>query len=811
MVAKRVLWNKRQLLASLGLALGLVAMLGFILALHVNAGAGGWTPLGGPSIPGGQVNALAVHPAISGTVYAAVAPVGAGESGPSVIYKTTDGAASWTAVYTAKHRVCALAVTGTIVYAGAFNQGGEGPSIYLSNDSGVSWTPVFAFTSRGAWSDMAVHPTDTNVAIAGGWQDDGTNRDEGVVYGTDDGGLTWSPLLTVTVPGDDVDIAAVLIHPVTPTLMLAAVTGSSPNSVIYRSEDGGATWPVSVTTGYVYSLAAHASDPQMLYAGGRAMCGCQVLRSTDAGLSWTEVLPNVGGTMAFEPPGTVHVLSGNQLWSSTSDGDPGTWSNVGDFGDNGGAFDVDLGPTPAALYAGGGVHGVFKSTDSGANWDERNNGIESALQPRDIDVDPQNLDKLFAAAECGGGWMTTDGGQTWTQPSDIPGCMGAFAINPKDPNIVYGGAYDCSGGAVLRSEDGGLNFKPVYTATFILPDCSGGDEHIFALVIAPSMTSTVYAAGDDRLSGQDNQAVVVRSLDDGVSWTEVFTLPAHSRVEALAIDPVSSTIVYAGGKDCSGPDCVGFVYRTTDGGDNWMLVFTTTSTMRSIVVDYQKPNVLYVADKRYDVHKSTDGGDTWFIVRDHEISGDPSGKLLAIDPHVPSHVYLGGWGYIAETTDGGQTWSESGDPLNQGTPGMEPGALTVDTGAVTQTLYAGFSGVWAHSRLAPQPGAGVTVTAQASALSAPAGATVTISSLAVDQHVNWVDDGTVVTFATSPVGSFASSTITRTTTNGRASATLTGVTYGAATITVTAGTGVDTLTVDFVPFKLYLPLVMKNY
>jgi photosystem II stability/assembly factor-like uncharacterized protein len=794
-------------LTSVALALGLLA------AIKVSAGWETWTPTGGPIAPGGQVNGLAVHPAISGTVYAAVASLGAYDSGPSVIYKTTDGAATWTSVYTAEHQVYALAVTGTNVYAGAFNPDGEGPSIYLSDDSGVNWTPVFSFTERGVWLDIAVHPTDADVAIAGGWLDDGTNRDQGVVYDTDDGGLTWSPLLTVTYPGENSSVNAVLIHPVTPTLLLAAAHGDSNDGVIYRSADGGATWPVSVTipNAQVMSLAANTDKPQMLYAGtGNSSFTWgpdYVFRSTDAGLSWTEVLTDGGGLLVFEPPSTVYAVAGwGEVWSSTSDGDPGTWNSVGGVWSPA-SFDIDLGPATAALYVGAWERGVHKSTDGGVGWEERNNGIETPVQPCDIDVDPQNLDKLFAAAECGGGWMTTDGGKMWTQPSGIGGCMGAFAVNPEDSDIVYGGAYDCGKGAVLRSEDGGLNFEPVYTATFIITDCSGGDEVINALAIAPSMSSTVYAAGLDHPNWEKDQAVIVRSLNDGVSWTEVFTLPPSSRVEALAINPTDDDNVYAGGEDCSGPDCVGFVYRTTDGGDNWTLVFTATQTVRSIVVDHQKPDVLYASDDHYNIHKSTDGGDTWTMIR----TCCPSGDLLTIDPHVPSHVYLGGWGYIAETTDGGQTWSDGGDPINQGTPGMSPRALTVDNGTPTQTLYAGFSGVWYYGRLAPQPGTPVTVTAQSSAPSAPAGETVTISSLQVDLYENWVADGTVVTFTTSPVGSFASSTVTKTTTDGHAEATLTGVMSGTATITVTSGTGMDTLTVDFTAFKIYLPLVLRNF
>lgn len=190
--------------------------------------------------------------------------------------------------------------------------------------------------------------------------------------------------------------------------------------------------------------------------------------------------------------------------------------------------------------------------------------------------------------------------------------------------------------------------------------------------------------------------------------------------------------------------------------------------------------------------------------------GGPSGNLLAIDPHVPSHVYLGGWGYIAETSDGGQTWSEWVAPINQGTPEMEPRALAVDNGAITQTLYAGFSGVWSYRRAAPQPGSPMTVTASSGVSSTQAGETVTVSSLVVDQHMNWVADGTMVTFTTSPEGAFASNTITKTTTDGYASATLTGVTSGTAQVTVTSGIGTDTLTVEFTPFEVYLPIVLRS-
>jgi hypothetical protein len=217
-----------------GITLGL-GLLGLILTLlgaqaatfgtglpATPAGVDEWTPLGGPAVQGGQVNALAAHPAIAGTLYAAVAPFDVYDSGPSTLYKTTDGAAAWEPVYVAQNQVYALGVGGTHVYAGAFNPWDEGPSIYASHDSGLTWTPVFSFTQRGVWIDISVHPSDPATALVGGWLDDGHNNDQAIAYRTVDGGLTWTPVLTATAPGEGGAVDAVLFHPVTPTIALAA-------------------------------------------------------------------------------------------------------------------------------------------------------------------------------------------------------------------------------------------------------------------------------------------------------------------------------------------------------------------------------------------------------------------------------------------------------------------------------------------------------------------------------------------------------------------------------------------------------------
>ena len=514
-------------------------------------------------------------------------------------------------------------------------------------------------------------------------------------------------MFSYPLPGWYPTVNAVLIHPTDPLTWLLSHDGEvngTWGAYIYRSTDGGTAWTdvYSITGDAINSLVTSPVTPTTIYA---TTSNDNFYRSADAGATWTAVITDgsAGGSLVLDPPDTLYALSGSDVRQSTDEGD--TWITVGQVpGDARGPV-IDLGPTPGALYAGGSERGVHKSTDGGVNWEERNDGIESLVQPRDIDVDPQNLARMFVAAECGGGWMTVDGGEGWTQLDDLPGCMGSFAVNPGDPDVVYAGAYNCGGASIFRSGDGGLTFEPVYTATFIVSDCSGGDEAIYTLAVAPATTRTVYAAGRDQPDWQDERAVVLHSADDGASWTPVFTLPARSSVHTLAVDPADPQVAYVGGEDCSGPECEGVVYRTVDGGGQWTHVFTATETVvRSIVVDHRDPNILYVADDGYRVYKSIDGGDHWTTVRRPPWEGgDVSGNLLAIDDSLPTHVYLGGWGYVAETRDRGETWSGWNDPINQGTPEMAPMALVVDNGTLTQTLYAGFSGVWAYSRLAPQP------------------------------------------------------------------------------------------------------------
>lgn len=676
-------------------------------------GDGEWTPLGGPIAEGGKTFAVATLPGTPDTAYAAVAPASTYDQGSSTIYKTVDGAGSWSALGETGNPVYALATQGTQIYAGAFNPGNEGPVIYASGDSGVSWTPTLTATTRWVMYDLSIEAGDPLTALASGWRyNEASGYDEGVVYWTGDGGMGWSPVLTVTVPGQNSAVNAVLSHPISPTLVLAAAREGDDNNdtVIYRSEDGGLTWPDTITlpNAAVVSLVANTTQPNILYAGagfgpmtwGRAV----VFRSLDGGLTWDEVFDN-GTHMAFVPPATVYtVMDSGQSFVSTSDGDPGTWMGDGGVWDSALDMALDPGVTPPQLYVGGERLGVFTgSYDGGFAWEQANNGIATMVAPGDIDVARQNPQRIFAVGDCVGAWRSSNGGTSWTQMAQE--CWHTLDLDEAHAGVIYAGRSDCSAGTILHSEDWGASFTPVYTPTFFASDCSGGDEAMRAVAIAASDGDTIYGAGRKNEGWSGNQAVVVGSQDGGASWDELFTMPSDSQATVMAVDPTDAQVAYVGGEDCSSGPCTGFVYATEDGGDNWSPRLVLSNTVSSLIVDYANPQVLYVADHDYRVQKSVDGGATWDVVRQPPwIGNEPSGNLLAIDPNVHDRLYLAGWGYIAESGDGGETWSPWDAPINNGAPQGEPNALAVDYGAAEQTLYAGFEGVWDYSRHAPVDG-----------------------------------------------------------------------------------------------------------
>src|SRR5262245_10259770 len=101
------------------------------------------------------------------------------------------------------------------------------------------------------------------------------------------------------------------------------------------------------------------------------------------------------------------------------------------------------------------------------------------------------------------------------------------------------------------------------------------------------------------------QAATVSAGTD--AWTS--NGPEGGTICALAVDPETSTTVYAGTHG-------GGMYKSTDGGENWNKINTglTASTVFALAIDPITPTTLYAGTWDGGIFKTTNGGDSWTAI-----------------------------------------------------------------------------------------------------------------------------------------------------------------------------------------------------
>ena len=301
-------------------------------------------------------------------------------------------------------------------------------------------------------------------------------------------------------------------------------------------------------------------------------------------------------------------------------------------------------------------------------------------------------------------WKTVDGGTDWVPLTDDQETlfMGALALAPSNPNIVYAGTGEAAnselsyyGRGVLKSTDGGSTWS-------LLPGNAGVDEFdrrtVAQIAVHPSDPDTVYVAvSDNGINGLSGNAGIWKTTDGGTSWTnttEAAALGYGADVYSdVVIDPSSPDTLYAaiGTATSSGSNGV---YKTTDGGDTWnpagdFPLGTTDVNIGRIrlALAPNLPGTLYASivndvdspaeagdGSLYKMLKSTDNGDTW-----NELTGVPNYLLsqgwydstLIVSPTNPDEVFAGGAAganSIIHSSDGGVTWND----LSVGADGKGP-------------------------------------------------------------------------------------------------------------------------------------------
>ena len=192
-------------------------------------------------------------------------------------------------------------------------------------------------------------------------------------------------------------------------------------------------------------------------------------------------------------------------------------------------------------------------------------------------------DTFYMGSVGGGVWKTENSGRTWTPISDtgIPiGSIGAIAVAPSDPNVVYVGTGEPDirsqhsyGNGMYKSMDAGKTWTHLG-----LED----SQHIGRVVVDPMNPERVYVAVLGHAYDANAERGVYRSTDGGKQWKKVLMNAADpTNVGAIDItmDPKNARVLYASLWATRRPPWAVYapsympgsgLYKSTDGGDHWV-------------------------------------------------------------------------------------------------------------------------------------------------------------------------------------------------------------------------------------------------
>jgi photosystem II stability/assembly factor-like uncharacterized protein len=371
----------------------------------------------------------------------------------------------------------------------------------------------------------------------------GALRTKSPLFKSSDGGNNWS---NENFGFDYGQINALAIDP---TASAKVYAGTPLNN--FRSVDGGRTWTSSMVGLFlpvVTSIAVNPSTPSTVYltcpntGGFNASRG--VYKSTDGGQSWNSAnngMNNAGAvSIVIDPntPSTLYTVTGSALFKSVDSA--GTWNKIGPQTFSLGLLVIDP-VTPTTLYAardGSGFNsGVFKSTDSGVNWQAINNGLTSGFIYH-LALDPTTPTTLYAAAGSGGLFKSTNGGGSWTIISTT--LQGPIAVDPSNPANIYAVGTNNSG--LFKSADGGATWKAINNGL--------RSSSIMTIVVSPTNSSIVYVGTS--LSTTDLDAFITKLNPSGNAFVYSTLLGGSSTTSssvatddafAIALDSAGSAYI----------------------------------------------------------------------------------------------------------------------------------------------------------------------------------------------------------------------------------------------------------------------------
>jgi photosystem II stability/assembly factor-like uncharacterized protein len=603
---------------------------------------------------------------------------------------------------------------------GLFYMGVNNGGVWKTDDYGRTWRPIFDSAATGSVGDVAVAPSNPDIIYIGSGE--GLHRpDLGVgdgIFKSDDGGRTWRPVGLSDVQ----QVGRVVVHPANPDIVFVAGMGHpfGPNDErgVFRSVDGGGTWDkvlfVDRNTG-AGQVEIDPSNPSVVYAalwnhreapwenGTFTGPNSGLYKSTDGGATWHRLsgglpdgaqgLGRIAFAIAESAPQRIYAIvpvrQNRAIYRSDDAGS--TWQRVST--DERIDVDIRVHPkNPDVVFAAGTAS--YKSEDGGRTWTAFK-GAPGGDDYQRIWIDPLHPDVMLFTADQGA-TITVNGGTTWSSWYNQPTAqLYHVATDTRFPYWIYGGQQESGAiGIASRGNGGQISFR----------DWMGVGADEYAYVAPDPLNSDVVYGGRvvrfNRRTGQ-TQNIAPEALRSG-KYRILRTMP-------LLFHPLDPKMLLF---------ATNVLWKTTTGGQQWEIISPDLSREHPEVPDsvgdfrtadlenMSRRGVIYaVAASSKDVrviwagtddglvHLTRDGGRTWKNVTPPAVRawekvsqidaghGDAGTAYVSVNAirrdDMRPHIY--------RTHDAGATWTE----IVSGLPAIGPVNVVREDPKQPGLLFAG--------------------------------------------------------------------------------------------------------------------------
>ena len=286
---------------------------------------------------------------------------------------------------------------------------------------------------------------------------------------------------------------------------------------------------------------------------------------------------------------------------------------------------------------------------------------------------PSQPKTFYMGVASGGLFKTTDSGANWVPITDgkIPlGSTGSVAVSDSDPNVIYLGTGSdgvrsnvSTGRGMYKSTDGGATWR-------FIGLYNGGQ--IGAVRIHPTNPNIVWVAANGDVFKPNDERGVFKTTDGGQTWRKVLFVSQLLGAMDVELQPGQPDVVYAWLSRLerkpwtiiSGSKEGGF-YKSTDGGEHFSHIANGLPTdligKANLAVTAANRNRIYAlieAKPGGGLYRSEDAGQTWALINSQAslIQRPFYYTTLGADPSNAEVIYAGAEGFF-KSVDAGKTFA----------------------------------------------------------------------------------------------------------------------------------------------------------